>query len=414
MPASRVALGAMLRSLAARGKSRTAFCRRCAVIRGYFLECLMPPAASGHPNPAPTSPNRDANNFDFLRLLAALTVIFSHSWLIAYGTQRTEPLVWATHNQCSLGLVGVFVFFVISGYLVTDSFCRNPRPGGFVLRRATRIYPGLVVNGLVIALVIGPIVTTLPLADYLADPRLRGFLGDYARLWPGPLALPGVLFADTTVGNLVNGAFWTLVFEVMMYATVLILGLVRGLRLSTALALLVVGIAAIWWDERWSLAWLGYLRGWLWMLSHFAAGMVMYFLRGRIVFRWYYALLALVPWVVTSQSGEFITFFAPSCGYLTLYAATARPWPRLDYARHVGDLSYGLYIYGWPSEQLVMWLSNGRAPWWIVALGALPLAVPLAWLSWHGVEKSALRWARRRPSAAVAATAVPQSSAGGG
>ncbi|HTQ32918.1 MAG TPA: acyltransferase, partial [Stellaceae bacterium] len=329
------------------------------------------------PNSVPLQADRRANNFDFLRLAAALSVIFSHSWLIAYGTQRTEPLVWATHNQCSLGLVGVFVFFVISGYLVTESFCRNPKPGGFVLRRATRIYPGLVVNGLAIAFVLGPIVTTLPLAAYLADPKLRAFIGDYALLWPGPLALPGVLFADTTVGNLVNGAFWTLVFEVMMYATVLILGLVRGLRLSTALALLLIGIAAIWWDERWSLSWLGYLRGWLWMLSHFAAGMVMYFLRGRIVFRWYYALLALVPWIVTSQFGEFITFFAPSCGYLTLYAATARPWPRLDYARRTGDLSYGIYIYGWPCEQLVMWLSHGRAPWWVVAFGSLPLVAPL-------------------------------------
>ena len=90
---------------------------------------------------------RHANNFDFLRLIAALSVIFSHSWLIAYGTQRDEPLVWATHNQCPIGLVGVFVFFVISGYLVTESFCRNPKPGGFVLRRASRIIRGLYSTG---------------------------------------------------------------------------------------------------------------------------------------------------------------------------------------------------------------------------------------------------------------------------
>ncbi|HVH80221.1 MAG TPA: acyltransferase [Stellaceae bacterium] len=354
---------------------------------------------------------RHANNFDFLRLVAAFAVIFSHSWMIAYGTQRYEPLVWATHNQCSLGLVGVFVFFVISGYLVTESFCRNPKPGGFALRRAARIYPGLAVNGLVIAFVLGPIVTTLPLADYFTDPKFRGFLFDYATLWPGPLSLPGVLFADTTVGNLVNGAFWTLVFEVMMYATVLILGIARLLRLETAVALLVVGIIAIWWDERWSLAWLGYLRGWLWMLSHFAAGMTMYFLRGRLPFRWHYALAALVPLVLTSQFGEFITFFAPSCGYLTIYAAS-RYWPRLDYARHVGDLSYGLYIYGWPCEQMVMWLTRGHSEWWGVTLGSLVMAVPLAWLSWHGVEKRALRWVRGQPRAALTSSAVPESATG--
>ena len=359
----------------------------------------------------PTAPlGHHSNNFDFLRLVAALSVVFSHSWLIAYGTQRDEPLVWGTHNQCSLGLVGVFVFFVISGYLVTESFCRNPKPGGFVLRRAARIYPGLAVNGLVIAFVLGPIVTSLPLAQYFADPKFRAFLGDYATLWPGPLALPGVLFANTTVGNLVNGAFWTLIFEVMMYATVLILGLARGLRLSTAVVLLILGITAIWWDERWSLAWLGYLRGWLWMLSHFAAGMVIYFLRERLVFRWYYGLIALVPWLVTSQLGEFITFFAPSCGYLTIYLATARYWSRLDYARHVGDLSYGIYIYGWPCEELVMWLTNGRAAWWEVTLGSLALALPLTWLSWHCVENWALRAVRGRPRPAAAAPALPETA----
>jgi peptidoglycan/LPS O-acetylase OafA/YrhL len=368
----------------------------------------MPIADPGRPHP-----DRHTNNFDFLRLLAALLVIFSHSFLIAAGTQSNEPLVRFTHNQCPLGLVGVFIFFVISGYLVTESFCRNPKPGGFVLRRTMRIYPGLLVNGLVLACVLGPIVTSLPLPAYFAEPKFRDFLVEYATLWPGPLALPGVLFAKTTVGLLVNGAFWTLCFEVMMYATVLILGIVRGLRLSTALALLALGIVAIWWDERSSLAWLGYLRGWLWMLSFFAAGMVMYFLRGRLVFRWHYALGALALLLLTSQLGEFITFFALSSGYLTICAATTRYWPRLDYARHVGDLSYGIYIYGWPCEELVMWLTNGRAPWWQVTLGSLALVLPLAWLSWHGVEKWALRWVRRHPRPAVAVSAVPQSVAGG-
>jgi peptidoglycan/LPS O-acetylase OafA/YrhL len=352
-----------------------------------------------------TEPSRHANNFDFLRLSAALTVIFSHSWLIAYGSQRSEPLVWATHNQCSLGLVAVFVFFVISGYLITESYCRSPKPGGFVLRRFMRIYPALIPNGLVCALMLGAIATTLPLAAYFAGPQLRQFLLGIVTLWPGPLALPGVLFADTTVGNLINGSFWTLRFEVYMYLTVLVLGLLRGLRLSTALALLAIGVAAIWWDERHPLTWLGDIRGWLWMLSHFAAGMVMYFLRDRIVFRWYYAVLAVAALVVFSEIGEFIAFFALPGGYLTIYAAT-RYWSRLDYAPRIGDLSYGLYIYGWPSEQFVAWLSAGKAASWQVFLGALCLVLPLAWLSWHGIEKRALGWVHRRRLPAIAAPAM--------
>ncbi|MGH6976308.1 MAG: acyltransferase family protein, partial [Stellaceae bacterium] len=61
------------------------------------------------------------NNFDVLRLLAAISVIFSHSYLIAQGTQNYEPLILLTDNQSILGLCGVFVFFAISGFLVTQS-----------------------------------------------------------------------------------------------------------------------------------------------------------------------------------------------------------------------------------------------------------------------------------------------------
>ena len=368
----------------------------------------MPPASPGASRQPP-----HANNFDVLRLVAALSVIFSHSFLIAAGTQANEPLVLFTRNQCPLGLVGVFVFFVISGYLVTDSWCRAPQPNGFVLRRAARIYPGLVVNGLVCAFLLGPIVSSLPPHAYFADAGLRGFLGDYASLSPGPLGLPGVLFADNPVGLLINGSFWTLRFEVYMYLMVLALGLARGLRLSSAVALLALGIAAIWWDQRQSLMWLGDLRGWLWMVSHFAAGMVMYFLRGRIPFRWSYALLAVLFLVLISRVGhQFITLFALAGGYLTIYAATTRYWPRLDYARHVGDVSYGLYIYGWPCEEFAMWLSGGRAAWWVVFAGGLALALPLAWLSWHAVEKWPLRWVRSRRRPAIATLAVPDAATG--
>src|SRR5260221_14779683 len=115
------------------------------------------------------------NNFGALRLAAAVSVVFSHSFLIAEGSEANEPFVRITGNQCVLGLVGVFVFFIISGYLVTESWCRHPLPGGFALRRALRIYPGLVVNVLVCALLIGPLVSALPIRGYFAGPELREF-----------------------------------------------------------------------------------------------------------------------------------------------------------------------------------------------------------------------------------------------
>ncbi len=290
---------------------------------------------------------RRANNFDALRLLAALSVVFSHSFLIAEGSEANEPFVWLTGNQCILGLVGVFVFFVISGYLVTESWCRSPAPGWFALRRGLRIYPGLIINVALCAFVR---------------------------------------------------------YEVMMYLMIVILGMLRILRLSTCLVLTALGIAAVYFEQ--ALTPFGDFGEWAWFLGFFGAGMVLHFLRDRLSWDWRWALLAVLALVVFVRLGHFIMLFPLAGAYLAIwFARRYDPW--LDYSRYSGDLSYGLYIYGWPAEQLVMWLSGGRAVWWQVFFGSLALALPMAWLSWHGIENWASRWARRAAARPLAVAAAP-------
>ena len=339
----------------------------------------------------PAATNR-ANNFDAVRLAAALSVVFSHSFLIAEGSEANEPFVRLTGNQCVLGLVGVFVFFVISGYLITESYCRHPAAARFALRRMLRIYPALLVNIAVCACVLGPLVSSLPIGAYLANPELRQFVGQTVTLDPGPLQLPGVLFAYNPVGLLINGSLWTLRYEVMMYLMILLLGTARLLRLWMAAALVASGIAAVYYES--ALKPFGDLGEAAWFVGFFAAGMVLYFARDRLVFDRRGALLAMAGLIATVWIGRLILLFSLAGAYLVIWAGRRHDrW--LDYAKHVGDLSYGLYIYGWPSEQLVMWLSGGRAAWWQVFFGGLGVALPAAWLSWHGVEKWVLGWGRR-------------------
>src|SRR5438132_14206383 len=109
------------------------------------------------------------NNFDALRLVAAASVVFSHSFLVTEGTQDHEWLILLTGNQSILGLAGVFVFFAISGFLVTQSFEQTGDALRFLAKRALRIFPGLFVATLVSAFVLGPLVTDLPLGGYLTQ-----------------------------------------------------------------------------------------------------------------------------------------------------------------------------------------------------------------------------------------------------
>jgi peptidoglycan/LPS O-acetylase OafA/YrhL len=77
-------------------------------------------------------------------------------------------------------------------------------------------------------------------------------------------------------------------------------------------------------------------------------------------------------------------------------------------AARFGDLSYGLYIYGWPVEQAVMWLYGGHAAWWQVFLIAVPATAALAFLSWHLVERPILRLKPGGRAAAAGYAPAPQ------
>jgi peptidoglycan/LPS O-acetylase OafA/YrhL len=327
---------------------------------------------------------RRDNNFDALRLLAAGAVLFSHSFLIAEGSERHEPLMRLTGDESKLGLVGVFIFFAISGFLVSESYEHTVSPLRYLAKRALRIFPGLFAALLVAAFLIGPVVTRLPLMDYLRHQAVYSYVVGNTLLNLTTHELPGVLFVDNPIGLEVNGSLWTLRYEFMMYLLVLGLGAARLIRWQALLPLVVLGLA---WPYLPALA---FLDAFGWLLPYFAMGMLLHALRDRGIFDARLALLAAAGLAASVPLHLFNGAFAVFGGYLALYLARLPALPVLP-ATRFGDLSYGLYIYGWPAEVMVMYESGGRAGWQEVLLGGLALAGLAAFLSWHLVEAPLLR-----------------------
>src|SRR6476646_8720285 len=308
------------------------------------------------------------NNFDLLRLLAALSVIFSHAFLLAENSQDPAPLIIVTRGQAILGLVGVFVFFTISGYLISQSFETTLSPFVFLAKRALRIFPGLFGCLFVCVFAIGPLVTNLPVGEYLAKPEAWLFLLHNAVLDINYNRLPGVVFWPGNIGGIVNGPLWSLPCEALLYLMLFGLGVCRLLTLPVTLLLLAIGIAALWFDtagETFGSA--------LWLLGFFAACMCLYRLRrfGPRLLAWHWALLALIGLALSIPARLFLIAFPLFGGYLVIWLALNRRLPVVRAARF-GDLSYGLYIYGWPIEQCVVYFSGAAAPWWAVFLISAP------------------------------------------
>jgi peptidoglycan/LPS O-acetylase OafA/YrhL len=325
------------------------------------------------------------NNFDALRLVAAASVMFSHSFLIADGTQKNEWLIRATGNQSILGLCGVFVFFAISGFLVTQSFEQTGDPMRFMAKRALRIFPGLFVAVSLSAFVLAPLVTTLEPSAYFAQSAPYRYVVGNTLLDQSVHELPGVMFVNNPVGLEINGSMWTLRFEFMMYVMVLVLGVLRLLNLPVIVGLLALGLACLQFSKT-----LEFLGGWGWLLAFFSVGMILYKLRATRIFDGRIAALAFIALVLSVPLREFIPLFALFGGYLALWLALNPRLPVIA-AAGFGDLSYGLYIYGWPVEEGVIWALGGRALWWQILVLALPVTAVLALLSWHLVERPALR-----------------------
>lgn len=294
-------------------------------------------------------------NFDLMRLAAALLVVVSHTFPLS-GAPPLRIL-----GVEDLGALGVSIFFVISGYLVTASYLRDPKT--YLVKRILRIEPGLIAS-LVVTVLLLALVTTAPAAEYW--PAAAMYVIRNALLYPATYELPGV-FAGAPMAGVVNGVLWTLRLEFTFYVVLLAIRARPAIVYALAAACAAVWLAMTFTTPDWAgetptrIAYLGARNGLL-----FFAGAA-FQLAGRMPPLWLGGLSALA---------------FPLLGPLALPTAVlglSRP------GKLPADLSYGIYIYAFPLQQ---WLAiQGRLNLATAVLCVLPFAAA----SWFLVERPALR-----------------------
>ena len=341
------------------------------------------------------SVTHDPNNFDFVRFVASSAVLYSHCFAItAFGGD--EPLVRLTRGEYAFGGLAVRVFFVISGFLVTRSWLRSPRLLAFVSARCLRIFPGLAV-ALCYCILLGAIATTLTMRDFLAHPDTFRFFW-HNLILRTEFQLPAV-FSKNPLPNAINGSLWSLYYEIRAYMVVILLGvlwLMRKRWLGT-LSWLIAGSMIFLYRDFWGL---NIDHDWPVINAYvcFVAGALVAL--NLQVLRWlgYVALLAavLLPFLIgTLLSNPVMDIFLVS-GTL---AFAQRPLPGVSSFGRYGDFSYGVYIYAFPTQQMLAWCGLTGSPFALFA-AAFPLTLGLAIMSWYGVERPCLnlkRFFKRKP-----------------
>lgn len=330
------------------------------------------------------------NNLNVLRLVGACLVLYGHSFVFL-GLPAPLFLSWLP-----LGPLGVFIFFTISGYLITESWDRDPSLLRFFARRALRIFPGLAVCSLLSVLVLGPVITTLPLKDYFENQHTWKYLRNIA-LYIG-YYLPGV-FESNRIPNAVNGSLWSLPVEFLMYIVCAIVGFLSGNRWVFAVLAATSAIITFIWAQRTTEMLIVYASD---LRQAFICGT--YFWVGAAFYKFnlkrYFSLSVVVMACVIMISLPRLEVLSVAAWVLlpTVVLAFGLTYsPILNMLTRSGDYSYGIYIYAFPIQQTVAYLYPS------ISLGTyLPtcfvLALACAILSWHLVERPALALKPRNPS----------------
>ncbi len=332
------------------------------------------------------------NNLTALRWFAAGLVLYGHAFVFL-GLPEPLFLQWVP-----MGPLGVYIFFAISGYLVAQSWERDPHVLRFLAKRALRIFPGLAVCTLLSVLVLGPLLTTLDAGTYWRNEHTRGYLTNMALYIT--YHLPGV-FADNRLPHAVNGSLWSLPVEFFMYLLLAFLGLLaaafkavsnRLLAWTLGVMALVFMLLAALWAGTTTEALVIYrtdLRQVPMCGVYFLVGASLFCFKLNKYFTLSNVLLALVLWLCLGVQPHWFAMAAwVVLPFVVLAFGLARqPWLVRMHAR---DYSYGIYIYAFPVQQtLVSFWPEMALPAYL--LSTLVITVALAALSWHFVEKPALK-----------------------
>jgi peptidoglycan/LPS O-acetylase OafA/YrhL len=229
-----------------------------------------------------------------------------------------------------------------------------------------------------LAFVIGPILSPLPIAEYFRKPEVFSFVGVNLSLLHFRDGLPGVL-TDNPFPHSINGSLWTLKYEARCYFVVLALGVLRALNRRLVGVLFVAALSAVL---------LQFDRFWLWELGAFFLGGAFLYLRplplnGRV------ALLSIAAIIGSWFFGGY-SVVAPIFGSYLVVWLSLSPAVRLPNLAKYGDFSYGVYVYGFPVEQIVTMIMGANATWYWTGLISAPITLLLGFLSWNLVERPAL------------------------
>lgn len=350
------------------------------------------------------------NAIGFLRLALASLVLLGHAPSLGHfeGGGGIPPLL----GEWALGGAAVVGFMFMSGVLITRSWENSGGFTDFVTRRVLRIFPGYWVCLLGVAFIFGP----MWLVSQQQSVGLMPWTGSNAAL-TYPLMNAGLFQEQSHIRGLFGGEganfpLWTILSEFACYCMTALAGVLgfgkkyRAVYAGAAALLMAYFAYKVTTSGGEFDIFHGQATGMLNRLVHLEAyliGVCFYYYKDHITLNWALGIAAYLLTNVCSRVYQLEALCPLFFSYFLYVLAFGLPIRNIE---RKADLSYGIYIYGWPVQILVFGFGGaamGMGPYLLITgLGLIPFAAA----SWFLVEKPAMG-ARKRVAARLMRKATP-------
>ena len=333
-----------------------------------------------------------SNNLNFLRLLLAYTVVVFHSMSLS-GNKYPLAKLFNGH-------IAVCCFFIISGFLIINSFWASNSLKEYIIKRCRRLLPAYFVV-IISCILFLSLLSNLSVTEYFKSKQLiKYFFSNIFFMNFLQPSLPGVFSENNS--QAINGSLWTIKLEIGFYLIVPIIAFIiyklkTKKRINIFLAFLyifgyVYNFLCLYISKK-------YKNQFIEELAHQLPGYIQYFSVGMFctlnygLFNKYGKYLA-VPGIITLIAyyigipGN--TYLLPiGLGFIVMFIGFN--FSILNNIGKVGDYSYGVYIYHFPIIQIFVSFGYFSINKYIALLVILGTVFSISYVSWHFMEKKILR-----------------------
>ena len=333
-----------------------------------------------------------------MRLIGALTVVVAHSYSLVNGKPHYD-FFHRLNGGYSAASSFLDMFFVISGYLITQSFFRHSTFKEFFIARVMRIVPAFAASIFIAVFFVGSFFTSLSFKEYFSSALTwRYFINiSFFKL---QFILPGVFNENFYHSNAINGSVWSLAYEWVLYGCLFLfakIGFMKATKLNICIhaAIISASIYLNLYPEMTTITAFGIQSSKLvHFYPYFMIGSWLFILKEKFTLKWWHSLFVAVIWIFTFNTIWFSIWIYLAIPILTLWFAFL-PVKFFKKVTATGDYSYGIYIFSFLIQQVIIHFTKNEIGIYPMILLSLFCSYLIAVLSFHCIENPALRWKKK-------------------